>query len=73
MRIFSKIAVGAVLAIGLTATAAEARINDVLRDAVITRDRPALLEILRRARAKAKAGKFKPIVLPPRPAGREGP
>ena len=54
-------------------TAAEARVNDVLRDAVITRDRPALLEILRRARAKAKAGKFKPIVLPPRPAGRGEP
>ncbi len=47
-------------------TAAEARMNDVLRDAVLTRDKAALLEILRRARAKARAGKFKPVVLSPR-------
>ncbi len=44
-------------------TAAEARMNDVLRNAVLTRDKAALLEILRRARAKARAGKFKPVVL----------
>jgi hypothetical protein len=47
-------------------TAAEARMNDVLRDAVLTRDKAALLDILRRARAKGRAGKFKPVVLPRR-------
>jgi hypothetical protein len=47
-------------------TAALARINEVLADAVHTRDKAAVLEVLRRARAKGRAGKFKPVVLTPR-------
>ena len=44
-------------------TAAEARINEVLADAVFTRDKAAVLQILRRARAKGRSGKHQPIVL----------
>ena len=43
-------------------TAAQVRINDVLRDAVIAKDKAAVLSILRKLRARGQAGKFKPIV-----------
>jgi hypothetical protein len=44
-------------------TASQARINDVLWDAVATKDKPAVLRILRQARAKGRSGKHEPIVL----------
>ena len=44
-------------------TSGQARINDVLFDAVHARDKAAVLRILRQARAKGRAGKHKPIVL----------
>jgi len=44
-------------------TASTARLNDVLRDAVMTKNKPAVLEILRQARAKGRKGDHKPIVL----------
>ena len=50
-------------------TAAQVRINDVLRDAVITKDKTAILTILRKLRARGQAGKFKPIVFPRRAEG----
>ena len=53
-------------------TAAEARIDEVLRPAVLARDKAAVLDILRRARAKGRAGKFKPVVLPARPMDPRG-
>ena len=51
-------------------TSGQARINDALTHAVITKDKAAVLEILRRARAQGRAGKHEPIVLgPPQAAG----
>ena len=50
-------------------TASQARINEALEDAVVARDKAAVLEILRRARAMGKAGKHVPIKLKPRPEG----
>ncbi len=50
-------------------TAAQVRINDVLRDAVIAKDKAAILTILRKLRARGQAGKFKPIVFPRRAEG----
>jgi hypothetical protein len=47
-------------------TAAQARINDVLRDAVKARDKAAVLNILRQLRLRGQSGNFKPIVLPNR-------
>ena len=44
-------------------TASQARINDALAHAVLTRDKPAVLEVLRRARLVAQSGKRVPIVL----------
>jgi len=43
-------------------TAGRARINDALIDAVQARDKAAVLQILRRARAMGRAGKHEPIV-----------
>lgn len=48
-------------------TASQARINAALEGAVLARDKPAVLDILRRARAMGKAGKHEPLVLKPRP------
>lgn len=48
-------------------TASVAKINDALHDAVLTRDKPAVLEILRIARNQGRKGDHKAIVLgPPR-------
>ncbi len=44
-------------------TSAIARINDLLLDAVLAKDKAALLETLRKAWAKARAGKFEPVTL----------
>jgi hypothetical protein len=44
-------------------TAGQARINEALADAVLTRDKAEVLQILRRARAKGRSGKHTPIVL----------
>ncbi len=44
-------------------TSAQARINEVLRDAVCTRDKAAVLRILAEVRAKGRAGKRQRIVL----------
>ena len=43
-------------------TAGRARINEALIDAVQARDKAAVLQILRRARAMGRAGKHEPIV-----------
>ena len=42
-------------------TSAIAQVNDVLQDVVCNKDRAGLLEVLRRARQQASAGKFVPI------------
>lgn len=42
-------------------TSAQARLNDVLHHAVISKDKPAVLELLRQARAKGLGGKTVPI------------
>jgi len=44
-------------------TAGVARINDVLEHAVMTRDKSAVLAILRKARASGKVGDHVPVVL----------
>jgi Fe-S-cluster containining protein len=44
-------------------TAAQVRINEVLHPAVRARDKEAVLDILRRVRARGRSGPFKPIVL----------
>ena len=44
-------------------TSAIAQINDVLASAVLTKDREGVLDVLRQAVAKAKSGKFVPIVM----------
>jgi hypothetical protein len=44
-------------------TSSQARINDVLRQAVTTMDKEAVLTILRQARAKGLSGKRVPVVL----------
>ena len=49
-------------------TASQAKVNDALRHAVVTKDKAALLGILKLARAKGMAGKHVPIVMKP-PAG----
>jgi len=46
-------------------TSSQARINDALHGAVLTRNKPAILEVLRRARSMAKQGDHEPIVLGP--------
>ncbi len=48
-------------------TSGQARITDALRHAVLTKDKPAVLEVLRKARAQGQAGTHKKIVLTPRP------
>lgn len=48
-------------------TAAQVRINEALSDAVLGRDKAGILRVLRDARAKARSGDYKPIVLAPRP------
>ncbi len=50
-------------------TAGMAKINDVLEDAVFARDKPAVLRILRQARARGRSGDHKPIVLTRRKNG----
>ena len=47
-------------------TSARARINDALADVVAFKDKPGLLDLLRRMRAKAAKGRFEPINLKPR-------
>ena len=42
-------------------TSGQARLNETLTHAVQTRDKPAVLEILRRARQQGLAGKYVPI------------
>lgn len=44
-------------------TASQARINEVLEPAVLTRDKAELLRVLRAARNKGRGGKREPIVL----------
>jgi Fe-S-cluster containining protein len=44
-------------------TGGQTRINEVLRDAVLVRDKAAVLRILREVRAKGKSGKRQRIVL----------
>ncbi len=44
-------------------TSGQARMNDVLQHAVLTRDKPALLDVLRRARSQGKHGNHVPVVL----------
>lgn len=44
-------------------TGGHARINEALEDAVAIKDKAAVLEILRRARAKGRHGDHRPIVL----------
>ena len=44
-------------------TSAMARINDVLRQAVLTKDKAAVLEVLRQARAQGEKGEQRRIVL----------
>ena len=48
-------------------TSGRARINEALREAVLTRNKPAVLEILRKSRAEGRKGRFVPVALPPRP------
>ena len=52
-------------------TASQARINEVLENAVLTKDKAELLRLLRQARAKGLAGRHTPIKLAPR-AGTPG-
>jgi Fe-S-cluster containining protein len=52
-------------------TASRARLNEALRDAVLARDKQAVLQILRKARAMGRSGKHEPIVLA-RAADRNG-
>jgi len=44
-------------------TSSQARLNDVLRHAVMTKDKPAVLEVLRQARAQGEKGERRRIVL----------
>jgi hypothetical protein len=44
-------------------TASQVKINDALQHAVLTKDKPALLEALRRIRAIGAAAKHEPIVM----------
>jgi hypothetical protein len=44
-------------------TSGQARVNDILEHAVLTRDKAALLDILRRARSQGKHGNHVPVVL----------
>ena len=44
-------------------TSSEARIDEVLRNAVITKDKKAVLDVLRRAHAQGRSGPRTPIVL----------
>jgi hypothetical protein len=50
-------------------TAGQARINEILLDAVRARDKPAVLRILREARKRGLVGDHRPIVLAPQPDG----
>ena len=49
-------------------TSGQARINEVMADAVADKDKPAMLRILREARAQGRAGESQPIVLKAQPA-----
>ncbi len=49
-------------------TSGQAKLNDALRLAVQTRDKPAVLEILRRARVGGSKGQRIPIILEPHDA-----
>ncbi len=53
-------------------TSAQARINEVLHDAVRSRDKAAVLRILAEIRAKGRAGKRQRIVLSRRAEGEAG-
>jgi hypothetical protein len=44
-------------------TSSTARINDVLAHAVLTRDKPGVLRVLREARARGRRGAHRPILL----------
>lgn len=44
-------------------TAAQVRVNDVLRDPVLARDKAGVLKVLRQVRVRGRSGTFKPIVL----------
>jgi hypothetical protein len=44
-------------------TSSQARLNDALRHAVMTKDKPAVLEVLRQARAQGEQGERRRIVL----------
>lgn len=48
-------------------TAGQARINEVLADAVAARDKAGILRILRQARAKGRPASPEPIILAPHP------
>ena len=48
-------------------TSGQARVNDALTHAVQTRDKPAVLEVLRRARQQGLAGKYVPVKLKHQP------
>jgi hypothetical protein len=54
-------------------TAATARINEVLFDAVTTMDKRAVLQILRQAWARGRRGKRERVVLPPPEEGAAAP
>jgi Fe-S-cluster containining protein len=54
-------------------TSSQAPMNDVLRHAVMTNDKPAVLEVLRRARAQGENGERRRIVLKPRKAQSSAP
>ena len=49
-------------------TSSQARLNDALRHAVMTKDKPAVLEVLRQARAQGEKGERRRIVLKRRSA-----
>jgi hypothetical protein len=44
-------------------TASQVRINEAVQHAVLTKDKPALLQTLRRLRAIGRAARHEPIVL----------
>jgi hypothetical protein len=50
-------------------TSSSARINEVLADAVAFKDKAAVLDILRMARARGRSGDRVPIVLKDQPSG----
>ena len=46
-------------------TSGQAKINDALQEAVLFKDKPGILRVLRDARAKGRKGDHQPIVLKP--------